>query len=71
MENNILATDHILLCGIVPNLVEFVIPLRAKHLTKYPPKIILHDKEPNDKEWNKLSEIPEIFFVKVSPYYYF
>jgi len=64
MENNILATQHIILCGLVPNLRNFVLPLRAKHLDKYPPIVILHVHPPTEKQWNQVSFFPEIYFVK-------
>ena len=66
MENNILATNHIILCGLVPNLINFVMPLRAKYLVKYPPIVILHVKEPSEKEWNQISYFPELYYVKVN-----
>jgi hypothetical protein len=46
LEKNILAIDHIILCGLVPNLINFVVPLRAKYLNKYPTIVILHEFEP-------------------------
>ena len=66
MENNILATQHIILCGLVPNLRNFVLPLRAKYLDTYPPIIILHVNPPTEKQWNQISFFPEIYFVKGS-----
>lgn len=66
MENNILATNHIILCGLVPNLRNFVLPLRAKYLEKYPPIVILHVNPPTEKQWNQVSFFPEIYFVKGS-----
>ena len=49
LENHNLAERHILLCGVVQNLINFVLPLRAKYLLTYPPIVILHDKEPTEK----------------------
>ena len=66
MENNILATQHIILCGLVPNLRNFVLPLRAKYLETYPPIVILHVNPPTEKQWNQISFFPEIYFVKGS-----
>jgi hypothetical protein len=66
MENNFLATDHIILCGMVPNLINFILPLRARYLEKYPPIVILHDKEPSEKQWSQIAFFPEIYYVKVS-----
>lgn len=64
MENNILATNHIILCGLVPNLINFVLPLRSKYLGKYPPILILHSKEPSEKQWTQIAYFPEIYYVK-------
>ena len=66
MENNILATNHIILCGLVSNLRNFVLPLRAKYLDKYPPIVILHVSPPTEKQWNQVAFFPEIYFVKGS-----
>lgn len=63
MENNILATNHIILCGLVPNLINFVHPLRSKYLGKYPPIVILHSKEPTEKQWSQIAYFPEIYYV--------
>ena len=41
--------NHIILCGLVPNLLKFVEPLRAKYLVKYPAIVMLHTEPPNDK----------------------
>jgi hypothetical protein len=49
MEKNILATNHIVLCGMVPNLINFILPLRSKNLNHYPPVVILHNYKPTDK----------------------
>jgi hypothetical protein len=48
MKNNILATNHIIVAGMINNLVHFVIPLRSKTLTRYPPIIIFDTKAPNE-----------------------
>ena len=66
MNDNILATGHIILSGLVSNLRNFILPLRAKHLEKYPPIVILHSHPPTDKQWNQVAFFPEIYFVKGS-----
>jgi len=66
MENNILAHNHIILCGMVPNLKNFILPLRAKYLEQYPPIVLLHTSPPSEKQWNQISYFPEIYFVKGS-----
>jgi hypothetical protein len=52
LEDSILATNHVILCGMVSNLINFVQPLRAKYLITYPPIVILNDHEPPEKLWN-------------------
>jgi potassium large conductance calcium-activated channel subfamily M alpha protein 1 len=64
LEDSILAMNHVILCGLVSNLINFVLPLRAKHLTTYPPIVILNDHEPTEKQWNQICFFPEIYFVK-------
>ncbi|EWS75923.1 calcium-activated potassium channel protein (macronuclear) [Tetrahymena thermophila SB210] len=66
LENNILAQNHIILCGAVDNFINFIMPLRAKHLDNYPAIILLNDKEPTEKAWNLVSLFPNIYFVKGS-----
>ncbi len=64
MEKNILATNHIVLCGMVPNLINFILPLRSKNLNHYPPVVILHNQKPTDKQWSQIADYPEIYFIK-------
>lgn len=66
MNGNILATNHIILSGLVSNLHHFVVPLRSKHLNKIPPIIILNEEKPDLKTWAPISYFPEIYFVKGS-----
>lgn len=67
MNGNILATNHIILAGMVSNLNHFVMPLRSKLLNKIPPIIILNEDRPDHKTWSPISHFPEIYFVKVNP----
>jgi hypothetical protein len=66
MNGNILATNHIILAGLVSNLHHFVIPLRSKYLNKIPPIIILNEDKPDHKTWSPISYFPEIYYVKGS-----
>lgn len=66
LENNILAKDHIILCGAVDNFTNFIMPLRAKYLEKYPPIVLLNESEPTEKAWNLVSQFPDIYYVKGS-----
>ena len=64
MKNNILATNHIIMAGLVSNLVHFIMPLRSKCLSRYPPIVILNDEAPSEKQWNQIAFFPEIYFVQ-------
>jgi len=66
MESNILAKNHIILCGMADNLSKFVIPLRSKHLTELMPIVILHTKPPTEKQWKFIAIFPEIYYVRGS-----
>lgn len=48
MENNILASNHIIVAGMMPNLINFIMPLRAKYLTEKKPIVILNESPPTD-----------------------
>ena len=66
MRNNILATNHVILCGVVPNLSNFIAPLRLKYIEKYPSIVILHPSPPTEKQWTPISMYPEIYYIKGS-----
>jgi hypothetical protein len=63
MRNNILATNHIVMLGLVTNIVHFIMPLRSKCLSKYPPIVILNEEAPTEKQWAQIAFFPEIYFV--------
>lgn len=46
LEKNILATDHIIVSGMMPNLINFIMPLRLKNLAKYPAIVFLNEQIP-------------------------
>ncbi|KRX03636.1 hypothetical protein PPERSA_04188 [Pseudocohnilembus persalinus] len=66
LQNNILAIDHIILCGLENNLLNFLIPLRSKYLQKYPTIVILNEEPPSEKQWKQVCSFPEIYYVKGS-----
>jgi hypothetical protein len=66
MRNNILATNHIVMLGLVTNIVHFIMPLRSKCLSKYPPIVILNEEAPTEKQWAQIAFFPEIYFVNGS-----
>ena len=66
LENSHLAMNHIIVCGFIPSLGRFIVPLRAKYQINMIPIVILNNKEPTDKEWANVSHFPQIYFVKGS-----
>jgi len=56
--------NHIILCGAADNFLNFITPLRAKYLEKYPPIVLLNEIEPTEKAWNLVSLFPDIYYVK-------
>ena len=49
MEESMLAENHIIICGMVENIIHFVMPLRADHCKEPSPIVILHDDLPSNK----------------------
>ncbi len=60
---------HIIICGICQNLLDFIKPLRAKHIPKgdCPTIVILSKELPDDKVWNSLAYLDELFIVQGDP----
>jgi len=58
-----LATDHIIVCGMVENIKYFVMPLRAGFNKDPSPIVILHDELPTAKQWAELNTFSQIYFV--------
>lgn len=52
MLHSELCDNHILVCGLVTNLFNFVMPLRAKYLEQIYPILILHPDKPTEKQWS-------------------
>jgi len=67
MEDSMLAEDHIIICGMVENIIHFVMPLRTDHCQDPSPIVILHDELPTAKQWQQLSNFSQIYFVQGSP----
>lgn len=49
LENQMLAVDHIIICGMVENIRHFVMPLRSENCEDPSPIVILHDELPTPK----------------------
>ena len=62
--------DHVIICGTHPEIVHFILPLRAKYLTKKMIKwiVILAPNLPEDIQ-NILSIFPKIIYIEGDPLY--
>ena len=68
-DNMLIAKEHIIICGISQNLIDFIKPLRSKHLLKMkcPSIVILNKEEPDDKLWSTIFFFEQIYIVKGDP----
>jgi hypothetical protein len=66
IENKLVALEHIIICGICQNFIDFVKPLRAKYLpkSKCPTIVILCKEIPDDKLWSTISFFEQIYIVQ-------
>ncbi len=60
-------SKHILITGNVSNIHYFVKTLRAKHLDRYSPIVILTPNKMPTKVWEKVESFPDVFFCQGSP----
>lgn len=69
VENKLIALDHIIICGNTQNFIDFIKPLRAKHLpkAKCPTIVILSKEVPDDKLWSTISFFEQIYIVEGDP----
>ena len=60
---------HIIICGICQNLLDFIKPLRAKHIAKgdCPTIVILSNELPDDKVWSSMAYFDELFIIQGDP----
>lgn len=66
LQDSKLAENHIIICGMVENMRNFVMPLRAKHLKTISPIVILHEHTLSMKQWQQLQYFTQIYFVRGS-----
>ena len=69
IENKLVALEHIIICGICQNFIDFIKPLRAKHLpkSKCPTIVILSKEIPDDKLWSTIAFFEQIYIVQGDP----
>lgn len=68
-EKMLIVKDHIIICGICNNLINFIKPLRAKHLPKNKIQtiVILSKEIPDDTIWNSIAFFEQIYIVQGDP----
>ena len=49
LEDNMLAINHIIICGMVENIQHFIMPLRSELCDEPTPIVILHDEPPSSR----------------------
>jgi hypothetical protein len=49
LEDNMLAVDHIIICGMVQNIKHFIEPLRSDACDELTPIVILHEELPSSR----------------------
>ena len=54
LEDNMLAVDHIIICGMVQNIKHFIEPLRSDSCDELTPIVILHEDLPSSRQWQQL-----------------
>jgi len=63
---------HIVICGNVPDLYHFILPLRSRSSLKngrLPTIVVLHPVDMQVSDWHRLSIFPQVYFIKGSPLY--
>jgi hypothetical protein len=69
IENMLIARGHIIICGISHNFIDFIKPLRAKHLPKSecPAIVILCKEMPDEKLWSTIAFFDQIYLIHGDP----
>ncbi len=69
IDSMLIARDHIIILGISQNTIDFIKPLRAKHLPKSscPTIVILCKELPDDKIWNTIAFFNQIYLIQGDP----
>jgi hypothetical protein len=69
VENMLIARNHIIICGISQNFIDFIKPLRAKYLPKSEcvTIVILCKEIPDDKLWSTIAFFDQIYLVQGDP----
>lgn len=69
IDSMLIAKEHIIILGISQNTIDFIKPLRAKHLPKSscPTIVILCKELPDDKIWNTIAFFDQIYLIQGDP----
>ncbi|MFT5319731.1 MAG: hypothetical protein ACI8RA_003013 [Chlamydiales bacterium] len=59
--------DHIVVCGAGKDLPLLLAPLRSPDLLNYQRIVVLNPKPLDEKTWNEIGKLPEVYFLLGSP----
>jgi len=66
-KNDLKIDDHIVICGVIPDMRLLILPLRNKSLKKIIPIIIIHNDIIPVKIWQDINTFPKIYVVQGNP----
>ncbi len=58
---------HIILCGALTGIPDFILRLRSKRLREVVVIVILHPTVPDDELWRTIGSFPEVYFMLGQP----
>ena len=59
--------DHIIICGINPNLKNLILPLRARGRKNHPILILDKNEHLSNELWKELEYFPDIYYMQGNP----
>ena len=66
-KNDLKIEDHVVICGVVPDMRLLILPLRNRNLKKIIPVIIIHNEPLSVKIWQDINIFPKIYVFIGSP----
>ena len=58
---------HIIICGNLVGVPDFILKLRSKRLREIIPIVILHSRLPDEELWRTIGSFPEVYFMLGTP----
>ena len=62
-------TNHIVICGLIQNLKNLILPLRTNNIKQYQHPILIIDKEDKipSEIWKEIQYFPDIYYLQGNP----